>query len=1388
MAIEKNSFKVSRLDSEFSPGSRESMSSEDDELQRRSSPVESDDDDEFDDCDSGAGSDDFDLLELGGIGEEFCRVEDESCSIPFELYDLPGLGDVLSMDVWNDCLTEEDRFSLTKYLPDMDQEMFMWTLKEIFTGCNLHFGSPITKLFDMLKGGLCEPRVALYRQGLISFQKRQHYHLLQKHQNSMVSNLYQVRDAWLNCRGYSIEEKLRVLNIMKSQTSLMYENIEELELDSSERDESGEGLSSKRRKDRKHGLKMGHHSVYGASPTSAFPFQVRPMPLEQAKQNHPKGTLKLVGSKTSSAKELVGCFPSLHYGAEMKSGPYASPLAAMPRQNKGAGYDLGAAVQMRDHMGGYDDAEETMYEVAVQKDRNLSRVSALDRAGAFKMGKKHEGLRGDDYIANSFMGSLKNDLHAYGSNRTVNKLSDIKVLTAKPSGARISYDYGKKVKYLENVQQFPVEEQMKYGKNWGQNLSLKGNRNELADASDPFWHNKVQRDASSIDQSFEFRNWNAKSNKGKIERDSSDLKVNDRFSQSEYVPKPMQEKVRVISAQNGRRNMTALRGSRKYAKAEETESDSSGQVYEDEDDNPLMRRKLAYPHTILDGSFLKSGPEPVKVKEFKKDKKKNAQPLEGLSHFPRKLADLGEHPHAPVVESSSLKAKQKGKMQDIGHLQNSAAKMLEDSFYSGSGRLNGDDSQKRKFKSGKNGQLKGEHSEQFDFPSLKAHPTETRPESDFAHDYSVHQVNHLHNYFVDEEEDSLETRLLAEGKGVTGRLGKKGNIMEAYGDDLYERPDGPLLLAKKRKVKENVAHGERDNSGFMHSNSQQQFDDTSSSKKRGKRKLEDDSIAFQLGTSEPPVAEMGAVDVELEPIPQKSPFTLITPTFHTGFSFSIIHLLSAVRIAMITLLPEDSLEVGKLPDKNDGRHKLMEQDMKQEGTNGVDFHENLDANNSEHSLQRDVPSLTVQEIVNRVRSNPGDPCILETQEPLLDLVRGVLKIFSSKTAPLGAKGWKPLVFYEKSTKSWSWISPVSRSSLDHEAIEEVTSPEAWGLPHKMLVKLVDAFANWLKSSQETLQQIGSLPDPPLSLMQFNLDEKERFRDLRAQKSLITIGPSSEEVKAYFRKEEVLRYSIPDRAFSYTAIDGRKSIVAPLRRCGGKPTSKARDHFMLKRDRPPHVTILCLVRDAASRLPGSIGTRADVCTLLRDSQYIVEDVSDAQVNQVVSGALDRLHYERDPCVQFDGERKLWVYLHREREEEDFDDDGTSSIKKWKRPKKEAAEPFEQGTVTVAYHGAGEQTAFELSSDLNTEPSFMDEGKRLEMPFYDGRHNMEDNVEASHGSEQGAMHQGQPMAWESVNLKSMHDSRLLCQENSANEDFDDQTCGRDLPAGLLSTGLS
>lgn len=65
-----------------------------------------------------------------------------------------------------------------------------------------------------------------------------------------------------------------------------------------------------------------------------------------------------------------------------------------------------------------------------------------------------------------------------------------------------------------------------------------------------------------------------------------------------------------------------------------------------------------------------------------------------------------------------------------------------------------------------------------------------------------------------------------------------------------------------------------------------------------------------------------------------------------------------------------------------------------------------------------------------------------------------------------------------------------------------------------------------------------------------------------------------------------------------------------------------------------------------------GTRQEICDLLVDSQYIREGATMAQLNQVVSGALDRLHYEDDACVRYDPETKHWCYLHNSRKVTDF----------------------------------------------------------------------------------------------------------------------------------------
>ncbi|OVA18221.1 Nuclear factor related to kappa-B-binding protein [Macleaya cordata] len=1245
------------------------MSTEEDELQRNSSVSEYDEDEDDDDTDSGAGSDDFDLFELGEIGEELCQVGNRYCSIPLELYDLPDLTEILSVDSWNNYLTEEERFSLAEYLPALDQGEFMCTLKELFSAGNFHFGSPLVQLFNMLKGGLCEPRVAIYHQTLKSLQKRTHYHQLQNYQNSMVASLIQVKDAWKNCYGYGIGERLRVLNLMRSEKSLVYEKMEDsgLETDSSGREESVDGLWTKRVKDIRLGSKMGGRAVSTVSPT---------MDLSSlyGKRNA-KGILKFAGSKVPSVEELMCRFPSSHHGLET-----------------------------RIHQ-----------EPVIWYDSRTARGYKKTKVGLIKQEKKHEHLKSEDgFNFDSFRDmpwSLKNDtLDSLGRNRCVDQTKGVGKLTKKQINERTSFDYnfqdaGKKGKYFDLPRQHEVEDRMNTAKNRAQHLLLKGNQEDWLRGTQPFRPGKIQTEDFSMDRPRKFDDWDIRSKKWKmgpefqtgINHFGHDPKiksysafppqVKDRLFPSNYIAKTSQQKIKRDSVQNGGLNMEELRGVGMFTHSDETESESSEQDDVEEDINP-WRRNLGFSRGASEGcgsASVKSVTNPTKANMFLRKNKQSCRTL-GVKYSSKNGVAVDEQ----LLMSEGIyssKGGKKGKTRGSRYLHN---------------HVTGD--------SVNNGHMQLEYGE-------KLHqPAERKQKGRFDHDYSVPLPNHMQDY-SDNEEDELH---------VAPRLVGNHSVIDNLGKKVHERPNMSLSgcnsLTKKRKGKTDVTYRDAlDESDLLHSSPQEQSGEPKWSIRN--MEVESDYLA-NLVKSEPHIEERGLADVEPE-TPAK-PFTLITPTVHTGFSFSIMHLLSAVRVAMITPLAED-------------------------------VYENTDACILAQG-HKNLPSLTVQEIVNRVRSNPGDPCILETQEPLQDLVRGVLKIFSSKTAPLGAKGWKTLIFYEKSSKSWTWIGPVSSRSSDPDIVDEETSSMAWGLPHKMLVKLVDSFANWLKSGQETLQLIGSLPAPPFMFMQPNLDEKERFRDLRAQKSLNTISPSSEEVRAYFRKEEILRYLVPDRAFSYTAADGRKSIVAPLRRCGGKLTSKARDHFMLKPDRPPHVTVLCLVRDAAARLPGSIGTRADVCTLIRDSQYIVENVGDAQINQVVSGALDRLHYERDPCVQFDSDRKLWVYLHRDREEEDFEDDGTSSTKKWKRPRKNAPEQSDQGTVNVAYHGTREQltcasaAAYELGSGLYVEPSSMYAGEGEELLHNDLRSNGEENHEPFVGLARRRVIRGHPIGWEAHDLNS------------------------------------
>lgn len=262
-----------------------------------------------------------------------------------------------------------------------------------------------------------------------------------------------------------------------------------------------------------------------------------------------------------------------------------------------------------------------------------------------------------------------------------------------------------------------------------------------------------------------------------------------------------------------------------------------------------------------------------------------------------------------------------------------------------------------------------------------------------------------------------------------------------------------------------------------------------------------------------------------------------------------------------------------------------------------------------------------------------------TLHKLEELVKDKLKTFDSSvcwTSELVAPAMNylsgvlppphlvPLVDYKEKNQQWQWIG--SGRDSDEE--------------------LIPLNEEWAKSREE---------DPTTSLSSLS----QPLPPAKCQTDWI-VRPSNEEEKQIYRMQESVRYTNPNRAFTFR-VHGYESVVGPVKGCGiggsnsHNPSSpnKAREHSLLINDRPPFVTLLSLVRDAAARLPNGEGTRADICELLKDSQYLLSTVSDQQVNGIVSGALDRLHYEKDPCVKYDVNRKVWIYLHRNRSEAEFE---------------------------------------------------------------------------------------------------------------------------------------
>ncbi|XP_064607968.1 nuclear factor related to kappa-B-binding protein-like isoform X2 [Liolophura sinensis] len=271
----------------------------------------------------------------------------------------------------------------------------------------------------------------------------------------------------------------------------------------------------------------------------------------------------------------------------------------------------------------------------------------------------------------------------------------------------------------------------------------------------------------------------------------------------------------------------------------------------------------------------------------------------------------------------------------------------------------------------------------------------------------------------------------------------------------------------------------------------------------------------------------------------------------------------------------------------------------------------------------DDAKVTTAKMEEKVREwQESSTCSLNpwfSQQPnWVDAVVSALKFLSGDALGLDLENFIPFLDYKERAQQWKWIG----ASRDTDA------------------QLLPLFKHWLENKDDNPSDFfdSSQGSPPPNRIKTNF----------------VVRPTTQEEKDIFKEQERRRFENPHKAFTYV-LHGYESVVGPVKGVYSKDNAmnKAREHNLLISDRPSYVTILTLVRDAAARLPNGEGTRGDICELLKDSGFIAPGVTDAQINTVVSGALDRLHYEKDPCVKYEVNRKLWVYLHRNRTEEEFE---------------------------------------------------------------------------------------------------------------------------------------
>ncbi|XP_058778967.1 uncharacterized protein LOC131652980 [Vicia villosa] len=119
-------------------------------------------------------------------------------TVPQEIFDLDNLSEVLSYEVWNTHLSENERNLLMSFLPRGIEPQ--QAVEDLLAGTDFEFGNPFLNWGASLCSGDLHPDIIVNREQRLKSEKRAYYKQLHNYHNGMIGFLSKLKERWQSCR------------------------------------------------------------------------------------------------------------------------------------------------------------------------------------------------------------------------------------------------------------------------------------------------------------------------------------------------------------------------------------------------------------------------------------------------------------------------------------------------------------------------------------------------------------------------------------------------------------------------------------------------------------------------------------------------------------------------------------------------------------------------------------------------------------------------------------------------------------------------------------------------------------------------------------------------------------------------------------------------------------------------------------------------------------------------------------------------------------------------------------------------------------------------------------------------------------------------------------